>query len=317
MTAHQRHRPPEDMALLALLAQLKSRGYHFVTPTPASHARVVARVDRRVARSLRDILGWSLPFEPSLPDPAILATLDGAGAIESVGGGLLHSRVRVSSLQNELFLHSAYPTDARDAVFFGPDSYRFADLICAELGRRPPNHGAHIVDIGTGAGVGMVAAARICPGASLTMTDINPKALRLAELNLASAGLRARAVLSGDLTCITDPIDIALVNPPYIFDAAGRDYRDGGGMHGGSVALDMARGAVNRLAPGGRLILYTGSAIVDGEDRLGRALADLASETGCALRYREIDPDIFGEELDQPAYADVERIAVISAIFDR
>ncbi|MET0373280.1 MAG: class I SAM-dependent methyltransferase [Rhizorhabdus sp.] len=317
MTEHAARRRPEDIALLTLLAKLKQSGYRFVTPTPASHARVVRRADRDVARSLRDILGWSLPFERSLVDPAILALLDEAGATEIVDGGLLRSRLRVSSLRDDLFLHSAYPTDAEDAVFFGPDSYRFADLIRAELGQRPVHDGAHIVDIGTGAGVGLVAAARACPGARLTMTDINPKALRLAELNMTSASLRARSVLGADLAGIADPIDVVLANPPYIVDAAGRDYRDGGAMHGGSVALDMARAAVSRLALGGRLILYTGSAIVDGEDRLAEALAALGREGGCTLRYREIDPDIFGEELDQPAYADVERIAVVAAIFQR
>jgi hypothetical protein len=32
------------------------------------------------------------------------------------------------------------------------------------------------------------------------------------------------------------------------------------------------------------------------------------------LRYRELDPDIFGEELEKQAYADVERIAAVAAI---
>ena len=34
-------------------------------------------------------------------------------------------------------------------------------------------------------------------------------------------------------------------------------------------------------------------------------------------RYSEIDPDIFGEQLDEPGYEDVERIAAIGAVIVR
>ena len=71
---------------------------------------------------------------------------------------------------------------------------------------------------------------------------------------------------------------------------------------------------MDRLKPQGRVILYTGSAIVGGEDRLAAALRREADERGYALHYREIDPDVFGEELSKPQYRDVERIAVVAAI---
>ncbi|MDB5686995.1 MAG: methyltransferase [Rhizorhabdus sp.] len=305
-----------DVALLGLLARLKADGYAFVTPTPATHAHILKRPDRREAHSLRDILGWSLPFERVSADPAILAALEQAGMIADEGR-LARSRIRVSSLHGDLYLHSAFPTTAEDAVFFGPDSYRFADLIERELAAAPLGEGAHIVDIGTGAGVGAIVAARVCPLARLTMTDINPMALRLATLNATAAGVQASAVLGGDLDGVPGDIDIALANPPYIIDEAGRHYRDGGDMHGGAVALRMAQDAVGRLALGGRLILYTGSAIIDGKDPLAAALGEIAAGAGCIMRYRELDPDIFGEEMARPAYADVERIAVVSAIIER
>lgn len=305
-----------DMALLGLLARLKRDRYHFVTTTPATHARILARPDRQRAHDLRDILGWSLPFDKALPDAEILAALESAAMLVDEGGQL-RSRIRVSSLHGDLYLHSAYPTTAEDAVFFGPDSYRFADLIRAELHDACPDEAAHILDIGTGAGVGAIVAARACPAARVTMTDINAKALRLAALNAVAAGIEAEAILGADLRAVRDPIDIALANPPYIIDAAGRDYRDGGSMHGGAVALAMAAMAVARLAPGGKLILYSGSAIIGGSDPLEAALSTVAARAGCTMRYRELDPDIFGEELDQPAYADVERIAIVAAIIDR
>jgi hypothetical protein len=85
-------------------------------------------------------------------------------------------------------------------------------------------------------------------------------------------------------------------------------------MHGGRLSLDLALAAAERLAPGGRLILYTGAAIVDGRDELKEALEPALAERGCSLRYRELDPDVFGEELEKPPYHDVERIAVVGAV---
>lgn len=306
-----------DEALLSLLSQLRGAGYQFITPTPATHARVLQRPTRREADNLRDVLGWSLAFDPSILDQQILKTLIAADALETLKDGRLRSRYRVSCLDDQLFLHSAYPTEAEDAVFFGPDSYRFANVIRRELSKAPPAPDTHLVDVGAGAGVGAIVAARLYPELRVTMTDINPAALHLAQINAATVGIQASYVLSSDLAHVDQPIDIALANPPYIIDDAGRDYRDGGDMHGARVALDMATAAVERLSAKGRLILYTGSAIVDGDDALLKALRKLAQEQGCTLRYREIDPDVFGEELAKPAYADVDRIAIVGAVIER
>ena len=69
-----------------------------------------------------------------------------------------------------------------------------------------------------------------------------------------------------------------------------------------------------RLTDGGWFILYTGSAIVRGEDRVRDALQALASGAGMTLSYEEIDPDIFGGTLNLPAYGEVERIAAVGAV---
>jgi methylase of polypeptide subunit release factors len=299
-----------DAALFELLQALKSRGYRFVTPTPATHARIVARPDRRHARSLTDVLGWSLPFEDDLLEPELLDLLGAADMIDR-SSDAPKARCRVSTLHDHLFLHSAYPTDDENSVFFGPDSYRFADFVRAHL---RDCEGARIVDIGTGAGVGGVVAADACRKARVTLTDINPQALRLARINALAAGIDAELVETSGLRDVEGAIDVAIANPPYIIDPDGRTYRDGGDMHGGRLSLDMAREATERLAPGGQLFLYTGSAIVDGRDELHEALEAAMAEAGCSLDYRELDPDVFGEELEQPHYADVDRIAVVGAV---
>lgn len=303
--------------LVALLRELEERGYHFITPTPATHARVVSRAGRGHAANLRDVFGWNLPFEPGLLDPVIHDLLESAGALRREDG-LFRAKLRVASLGERLLLHSAYPTAERDAVFFGPDSYRFAALIEAEMENwRRPEGRASIVDIGGGTGAGALAAAALSPGAEVTMTEINPAALRYARANAAAAGTAVRMIEAKDLSAIEGPIDLALANPPYLADDEGRVYRDGGDGLGATVSLGMARMAAERLAPGGRLILYTGSAIVRGEDRMRQGLAGLAGAHGLSLRYRELDPDVFGEELERPAYAEAERIALVAAIFDR
>lgn len=46
----------------------------------------------------------------------LLALMDDAGVL-SPGGDLLRSTVRISSIDDDLFLHSAYPIIKEDAVF--------------------------------------------------------------------------------------------------------------------------------------------------------------------------------------------------------
>ncbi len=149
------------------------------------------------------------------------------------------------------------------------------------------------------------------------LTDVNAKALRMARINAAFAGIEIETVQTEGLQGAPGPWDLILANPPYILDAAGRDYRDGGELHGAQMSLDWAGEAMARLAPGGRFVLYTGSAIVGGADPLLERLAPAAAAAGCELDYRELDPDVFGEELEQPGYADVERIAVVAATLTR
>jgi hypothetical protein len=108
------------------------------------------------------------------------------------------------------------------------------------------------------------------------------------------------------------PVDCIVANPPYIADAAHRAYRDGGAMHGAEVSLAWARIAAERLPSGGAFLLYTGSAIVNGEDRLKAMLHETLR--GFDVGYRELDSDVFGEELEREDYADVERIAAVGIV---
>lgn len=299
-------------AFVQLLSTLEARGYAFVTPTPRTHARVIAR--KRRADSLRDIFGWSLPFAAETLDPDLTALLADSGTLAQRGEDWI-STVRVSTLDGLMFLHSAFPTLESDAVFFGPDSYRFATFLQTELPRLSKPQ--HIVDVGAGSGVGAVIAAQAAAASRITLADINPSALMLAEANVAHASPRLpptewRFVEGDGLASVEAGIDCVIANPPYIADPAHRLYRDGGGRHGGALSLRWAREAVERLGPGGAFLLYTGSAIVNGEDRLRADL--LEALAGFDISYREIDPDVFGEELEREDYADVERIAAVGLV---
>lgn len=301
-----------DSALLELLGLLDGAGYDFVTPTPATHARVIARKPR--AATLRDIFGWSLPFAPDAAPAPVLACLERAGAVAGQGG-LRKSAVRVARIGKRLLLHSAYPTEAADAVFFGPDSYRFVDFVRAELGRA--GGARRLVDIGAGAGVGGIMAAALAPGARITLLDVNPAALRLAAINARHAGVDVELIEGEGLDAVAGAVDLVLANPPYIMDDGDRVYRDGGDLHGARLSLDWTLAAARRLTPGGRMLLYTGVAIVEGRDELRAALERELPTLGCALRYRELDPDIFSEELEKPAYRDIERIAAVGAVVEK
>ena len=300
----------EDAALSHLLDYLRKQDYRFITITPLTHAHVMARRSGQTGTTLRDLFGWNLAFEKHRLPSETLALLDEAGLLEH-HGGQLQSKVRVSSIDDALFLHSAYPTEQEDAVFFGPDTYRFVRFIRQALAETAAPGGMRVLDIGCGSGAGGLMLARQYPHADLVLNDINPQALRYAALNAAAMGLRAQFAEGDSLAAVQGAFDLIIANPPYLVDTDARTYRHGGERLGRSLSLRMATESLPRLAPGGRLLLYTGVAIVDGKDEFLEELTPVLRRAGCTWRYEEIDPDVFGEELVQPAYGRVERIAAV------
>jgi SAM-dependent methyltransferase len=290
-------------ALLELGRAIAATSYAFVTPTPETHRRVYER--RAVARDLRDVFGWSRPFRANLLPSHWLDLLDAAGALQ-VYGALMRSKVRFSTLERGLYMHSAFPTETADSVFFGPDTYRFCAFIKRHAARAP-----RVADIGCGSGAGGLIAARAAGARELVLTDVNPRALAYAEVNarLSERPHATSFVQSDVLARVEGAFDLIVANPPYMLDVSQRTYRDGGGSHGEALSLRIAREALGRLAPAGTLLLYTGAAIVDGEDVFLRGVRPLLEDW--AFSYEELDPDVFGEELEQPGYERVERIAAV------
>lgn len=302
--------------LFEVACWLRESGYRFATVTPSTHARVLRRACRRTSETLADIFGWNLPFHPGLLPHAAVRLLKSANALDETGD-LLRSKIRFSTLDDSLYLHSGYPTLSGDAVFFGPDTHRFVSLIERSLPLLDRSRIHGIADIGCGSGAGGLTAARLLDGKpQLLLTDINPLALSYAGVNVALAGIPSVSLRCGDLYApLYGTYDLILANPPYLVDAKERLYRHGGGKFGCDLALRIVAEGLPRLAEGGTLILYTAAPIVSGRDTFREALHPLL-HTRPDLRcdYREIDPDVFGEELDNPAYSRVERLAAVSLV---
>jgi methylase of polypeptide subunit release factors len=299
-----------DRALVRLGEALRACGYEFTTVTPATHARVNARPENSETKDVRDVFGWSRPFSRDLVPNDMFALMRDAGILAEENG-VFRSRVRVSSLAGELFFHSAFPTTEADAVFFGPDTYRFARAIAAGLRERTTPI-ANAIDIGCGAGPGAILVAKHASSARVLMTDINESALRLARVNAALAGtLNAVAQRSDILSGVNGTFDLIGSNPPYLNDALQRAYRHGGGDFGADLSLRILDAALTRLAPAGTLILYTGTAIVGGRDLFRESALPRLAAGDLAWTYEEVDPDVFGEELETETYRTADRIAAV------
>jgi methylase of polypeptide subunit release factors len=307
---------PAHSTLVALGQRLAAAGYHFITPTPVTHRRVNERPVNRSARSLRDVFGWSRVMPPSLLTALEVNELLGAGIFEAHEQGF-RSRVRWSSLDGMLLLHSAFPTTAEDSVFFGPDTYRFAHSINLHL--QTTSHPIlRAVDIGCGSGAGAMLIARARPEAHVYAVDINPRALHFAQVNAAVAALdnlecRHSNILNG----VDGAFDLIVANPPYMKDSRRRAYRHGGDALGADLSVRIVRESIQRLAPGGSLVLYTGVAMVGEDDPFFSAVQNDIEQPGFDWTYRELDPDVFGEELAEPGYEEVDRIAAIELIVTR
>ena len=311
-------------ALGLILRHLASSGYRFTTPTPLTHQRVLAHRSPQMAATLRDVFGWNMPFKIATcvgMTRELLAAMRGAGVLHT-HGDVMRCLVRVGSIGDELFVHSAYPTPHDDAVFFGPDTYRFAQFVQQGVSTFKPDGSqpVRMLDVGCGSGAGGIVAARALAQSGpieVCMNDINPLALQYTAVNALFAGVPVKPALGNALRAVKGDFDLIISNPPYLDDTAQQTYRHGGAGLGRALSVRIGQEALARLAPGGRLLLYTGVAIVGGVDAFLMDMQPLLTDARFEWSYSEIDPDVFGEELEQPAYAHVERIAAVGLTVTR
>jgi methylase of polypeptide subunit release factors len=297
-------------ALLELGRMLQRADYHFTTVTPLTHRRVNARAESAWAETLADVFGWSRPFKDGILSSAMQELLRAANIAVPHEDGW-RSRLRASTLGQHLYFHSAFPTVESNAVFFGPDTYRFIRALEAEL-LTLRSRVRRAADIGCGAGPGAIAIAEHCPQADVLAIDINDAALQLTAVNAALAGTaNVKPCNSNLMANVESSFDLIVSNPPYLLDRGRRAYRDGGGEFGDGLSLAIVDAAAERLAPGGSLLMYTGAVFMDGGSPFLLAAAERLDRADFIWRCEELDPDVFGEELEEPGYEDVERIAAL------
>lgn len=291
-------------AVVELGRALRKNKYHFVTVTPETHRRVLSRPAVGAVDPLRELFGWSRAVPREQVHPQVFLWAERAGVIISEAK-MVRSLVRFSTLGRDIFLHSAYPTEQDDAVFFGPDSYRFVSFV-----QRKVKTAREVLDLGCGSGVGGLSLSREVGHQQLYLSDISSRALQFAQVNAILADVPQARIFNSDLfQKVPAGIDTVIANPPFVVDSRRRLYRHGGDGYGTGLSVEIAKQALSYLSTGGQLALYTGTAVVGGVDIFKQRIDPLL--TGLDFTYEEIDPDIFGEELDDPNYQDVERIAAV------
>lgn len=305
---HQQH------ALHFLLAFLKQQNYQFTAITPLSHQRILDRKrnEKNQEITLQDIFGWNLEFSKTDLDPVLFSLLAKQQLLQ-VQDEQYTSLVRVASLEGELFIHSSFPTTQQDAVFFGHDTYRFVYHLKQYLATEPrPFKRAAEICCGTSAAA--ISIAKYFPDhEEIFVADLNPKALLYSQLNIDFSGFASISPVQSNLfSNLEGQFDLIFANPPYLIDPEQRQYRHGGNeLDGNELSFKIIKQGLQRLNSGGRLFLYTGATITRNGNRFLQYLQDLMQQhQNIHWSYEEIDPDIFGEELEQPAYQHVERIAL-------
>ena len=138
------------------------------------------------------------------------------------------------------------------------------------------------LDLGTGCGVqSLHLAAR---AAEVCATDVNPRALRLAEISCALSGVDNMRTREGSLF---EPVrgerfDLIVSNPPFVItpDSARYTYRESD-FAGDTVCSELVRQAPRHLTDGGWCQILANWLHVGGEDWRDRVGAWVAG-TGCS-----------------------------------
>jgi 16S rRNA (guanine1207-N2)-methyltransferase len=106
--------------------------------------------------------------------------------------------------------------------------------------------GAHVLDLGCGAGIIGMVIKRLAPSATLTLVDSNVVAVALAERNLARNGLAGRVLASDGVAELAgEQFDLVVSNPPFHVGRARTDY----------IGRRFISEAQTVLRPGGSLVL--------------------------------------------------------------
>ena len=143
-----------------------------------------------------------------------------------------------------------------------PKLFRTGEFLAHTLASVPIPEDATVLDMGTGTGIGAIAASE--RAAHVVAVDVNPEAVRCARINVLLNEVEERVdVLEGDLFAPLDGrcFDLVLFNPPY-FRGEPRTLMERA-FYASDVVDRFAAGLQDHLRPGGKTLLLLSS---DGEE---------------------------------------------------
>eukprot|EP00434_Breviolum_minutum_P008961 symbB.v1.2.007895.t1/scaffold489.1/size197246/13 len=154
----------------------------------------------------------------------------------------------------------------------------------------PRKRHLHVLDLCAGSGVQGLHAASLMSAASLSLVDLNPRALRFAKANILLNNVRRVHTYHGHLykalprDCSRPSgcrkFDLILANPPYVPSMGPGQMFVAGGPRGEDVTEAILRGASEVLAPNGRLLLVANLANVD-RNYIGKLQTEFPDSNGC------------------------------------
>jgi release factor glutamine methyltransferase len=152
---------------------------------------------------------------------------------------------------------------------FNPTLFHTSVALIAQLDSVPVGPGMAILDMGTGSGVGAIAAAR--RGARVVAVDISPEAVRCARINVLLNRLEDRIeVRRGDLF---EPVqgerfDLVLFNPPFYTGTPHAMWEYA--WRSEDALARFARDLPTVLSPSGRALLVVSSTTAGVDEALAR-----------------------------------------------
>lgn len=177
-----------------------------------------------------------------------------------------------------------------------PKLFRTGEFLAQALSTIPLPPEAAVLDMGTGTGVGAIAAAE--RAARVVAVDVNPEAVRCAQINVLLNRVEDRVeVLAGDLFAPLGDrrFDVVLFNPPYLQGEPHTLLERA--LYATDVVDRFAETLPRHLRPGGYALLLLSSdadegALLQSFARRGFdadvvAVRDLRSEVATIYRLRQ------------------------------
>jgi SAM-dependent methyltransferase len=178
-------------------------------------------------------------------------------------GGQVRSEVMVTPFEHLLFLSDPVRLQhSPDYVYAGRSSFVPLEHLRATGWQAP----GRAMDLGCGAGFAAVAAAAAGAGESVG-SDVVERCLRFARLNAELNGVadRTRFVVSDVYSAVDGDFDLVVANTPCVWDELQQAvFATGGGAFGTELPVRMVAESLDRLRPGGTVLVVMTAPVVRG-----------------------------------------------------